>query len=66
LRVLDLESNDIYKDKDAPFDPETKRPVVPKIFFFIDSMIKNKTLLSLNLANCQLDDRCGQKWVTTT
>lgn len=59
LRVLDLESNDIYKDKDAPFDPETKRPVTPKIFFFIESMQKNKSLLSLNMANCQMDERCG-------
>ena len=38
LRVLDLESNDIYKDKDAPFDPETKRIATPKIFYFIESM----------------------------
>lgn len=66
LRVLDLESNDIYKDKDAPFDPETKRPVIPKLFHFIDSMQKNKTLLSLNLANCQMDESCGKKWVSTT
>jgi Leucine Rich repeat len=66
LRVLDIESNDIYKDKDAPFDPETKRAVVPKLFSFIESMQKNKTLLSLNLANCQMDDRCGQRWVVTT
>ena len=66
LRVLDLESNDIYKDKDAPFDPETKRPVTPKIFFFIESMQKNKSLLSLNMANCQMDERCGQKWMITT
>lgn len=66
LRVLDLESNDIYKDKDAPFDPETKRPVTPKLFFFIEALQRNTTLLSLNLANCQMDERCGQKWVVTT
>lgn len=66
LRVLDLESNDIYKDKDAPFDPETKRPVTPKLFFFIECLQNNTTLLSLNMANCQMDERCGQKWVTTT
>lgn len=66
LRVLDLESNDIYKDKDAPFDPQTKRPVVPKLLYFIECMQKNQTLLSLNLANCQMDERCGAKWVTTT
>jgi Leucine Rich repeat len=66
LRVLDIESNDIYKDKDAPFDPETKRPVVPKLFYFIECMQKNQTLLSLNLANCQMDERCGAKWVITT
>ncbi len=66
LRVLDLESNDIYKDKDAPFDPETKRAIIPKLFFFIESLQHNKTLLSLNLANCQMDDKCGAKWVQTT
>lgn len=66
LRVLDLESNDIYKDKDAPFEPDSKRSANPKLFFFIDSMQKNRTLLSLNMANCQMDDRCGQKWVQTT
>jgi hypothetical protein len=38
LRVLDLESNDIFKDKDAPFEPDTKKPAVPKLFFFIESM----------------------------
>lgn len=66
LRVLDLESNDIFKDKDAPFEPDSKKPAVPKLFFFIESMQRNKTLISLNLANCQMDERCGNKWVETT
>lgn len=66
LRVLDLEANDIYKDKDAPFDPDTKKAVIPKIYSFIESLQKNKTLLSLNLANNQMDERCGQKFVVTT
>jgi hypothetical protein len=66
LRVLDLESNDIYKDKDAPFDPETRKPTIPKMFFFVESMQMNTTLLSLNLANCQMDERCGAKWLETT
>lgn len=61
-----MESNDIFKDKDAPFDPDTKKLAVPKLFFFIESMQKNKTLISLNLANCQMDERCGAKWVETT
>jgi hypothetical protein len=29
-------------------------------------MQMNKTLLSLNLANCQMDERCGAKWMETT
>ena len=29
-------------------------------------MQRNKTLISLNLANCQMDERCGNKWVETT
>ena len=66
LRVLDLESNDIYKDKDNSIDPETKRYVNPKLFYFIDCMSKNKTLLSLNMANCQMDERCGALWVTAS
>ena len=38
LRVLDLESNDIYKDKDSPVDFDTKKAVIPKLFYFIDSL----------------------------
>lgn len=66
LKVLDLESNDIYKDKDAPFDPETKKVVIPKLFYFIECLQRNTTLLSLNLANCQMDEKCGDKWVIST
>lgn len=65
LRVLDLESNDIFKDRDGGLNQD-KRPTQPKVFQFIESMKKNKTLLSLNLANCQMDERCGQRWIETT
>ena len=63
LRVLDLESNDVFKDKDAPFDPETKRPVIPKLYSFIECLKRNTTLLSLNMANCQMDTNCGDRWL---
>jgi len=63
LRVLDLESNDVFKDKDAPFDPETKRPVIPKLYSFIECLKRNSTLLSLNMANCQMDSNCGERWL---
>lgn len=63
LRVLDLESNDVFKDKDAPFDTETKRAPIPKLYSFIECLKRNTTLLSLNMANCQMDSNCGDRWL---
>jgi hypothetical protein len=74
LKVLDLESNDIYKDKDAPsvgtmggalrgLGGQNKNA---KIFYFINQMKKNTTLISLNLANCQLDSNVGEEFVRMT
>jgi hypothetical protein len=64
--VFDVESNDIFKDKDTAFLQDSKKPAVPMLFYFIECMKKNKTLTSLNMANCQMDERCGNLWVETT
>lgn len=49
LKYLDLESNQITMGGQEPWG----------VYEFVEFLDHNKTLLSLNLANNELDEKCG-------
>jgi Ran GTPase-activating protein (RanGAP) involved in mRNA processing and transport len=56
LRVLDLESNQLTQDGQD----------MQGIYDFVKCLFKNKSLLSLNLGNNNMDEKCGELFEEAT